>query len=143
MSLPQVVLPGRRGIPPRVNTFTARFWSALEDGALPGTRCNACAHLTFPPRRICIACGAQDPEWIELSGAGTLYSATVIHAGPSLYWAGGPYTVGIIDLAEGPRLVTRVLGALPPPIGSPMQMVVTRHDDGCLFAATLAAAADN
>ena len=140
MSLHTVVLPGRRGIPPRVNTFTARFWTALEEGRLESTRCRACAHLGFPPRRICIACGAQDPEWVELSGAGVLYSSTVIHAGPSLYWAGGPYTVGIIDLAEGPRLVTRVLGSLPPPIGSRMQIVVTRHDDGCLFAAIPAAA---
>lgn len=140
MSLQTVVLPGRRGIPPRVNTFTARFWTALEEGRLESTRCRACEHLGFPPRRICIACGAQDPEWVELSGAGVLYSSTVIHAGPSLYWAGGPYTVGIIDLAEGPRLVTRVLGSLPPPIGSRMQIVVTRHDDGCLFAAIPAAA---
>jgi len=140
MSLQTVVLPGRRGIPPRVNTFTARFWNALEEGRLESTRCRACTHLGFPPRRICIACGAQDPEWVELSGAGVLYSSTVIHAGPSLYWAGGPYTVGIIDLAEGPRLVTRVLGSLPPPIGSRVQIVVTRHDDGCLFAAIPAAA---
>ena len=140
MSLQTVVLPGRRGIPPRVNTFTARFWNALGEGRLESTRCRACTHLGFPPRRICIACGAQDPEWVELSGAGVLYSSTVIHAGPSLYWAGGPYTVGIIDLAEGPRLVTRVLGSLPPPIGSRMQIVVTRHDDGCLFAAIPAAA---
>jgi hypothetical protein len=48
--------------------------------------------------------------------------------------------VGIIDLAEGPRLVTRVLGSLPPPIGSRVKIVVTRHDDGCLFAAIPAAA---
>ena len=135
MNLRTVVLPGRRGIPPRVNAFTGRFWTALESGTFSTTRCNACQHITFPPRRICVACGAQEPAWMDLSGAGVLYSATVIHAGPSLYWAGGPYTVGIIDLDEGPRLVTRVLGALPPAIGSRMQLVVTRHDDGCLFAA--------
>jgi len=133
--LPVVVLPGKRGIPPRTNTFTDRFWRALDDGALLGTRCEACTKLSFPPRRICTACGAQETSWVEFSGKGTLYSATVIHAGPSLYWAGGPYTVGIVDLEEGVRLITRILGAIAPPIDSPMQMVVTRHDDGCLFAA--------
>lgn len=135
MSLPTVVLPGKRGIPPRVDIFTARFWQGLEEERFLCTRCTGCARLSFPPRPVCVDCGARDIAWVELSGHGTLYSATVIHAGPSLYWAGGPYTVGIVDLVEGPRLITRVLGALAPPIGSAVQIVVTRHDDGCLFAA--------
>jgi hypothetical protein len=135
MSLQVVVIPGPRGIAPRVDAFTARFWSALAQGQFLTTRCSDCARIAFPPRRFCPGCGATEAAWIELSGRGMLYSATVIHAGPGSYWAGGPYSVGVVDLAEGPRLVTRILGAIPPPIGSALRLVLTRHDDGVLFAA--------
>lgn len=142
MSLPVVVIPGRRGIVPRIDTFTARFWSALENGEFLGTRCAQCGRRSFPPRRVCPDCGSEACKWVPLTTYGTLYSATVIHAGPGSYWAGGAYTVGIVELADGIRLLTRILGAIPPPIGSRLQLVLTRHDDGCLFAAIASPEAD-
>lgn len=135
MSLPVVVLPGRRGLVPRIDAFTRRFWDSLEQGEFLGSRCMQCGRRSFPARRVCPGCGSIDTEWIPLATQGKLYSATVIHAGPGAYWAGGAYTVGIVDLDDGVRLLTRILGPIPPPIDSAVQLVLTRHDDGCLFAA--------
>ena len=133
MSLQIIDAPGARALAPRVDRFTAQFWDALAAGELRTTRCTACARASFPPRRFCAHCGAGHTEWFTLSGSGTLYSYTTIHAAPSMFPT--PYTLAIVDLDEGVRLVTRLLDEYAPRIGARVRIVVTRHADGCLFAA--------
>ena len=138
MSLPIIEVPGARPWPPRTTTFTARFWEALAEGRFVTTRCRACSRMSFPPQSHCADCLGREVEWIELSGHGRLYSATRVHAGPARFAAELPYTVGIIDLDEGLRLVTRLLAdASVAHLDHDMSLVVTRHEDGPLFAAML------
>lgn len=128
-----------RPLAPRASDFSRSFWDALAKGVLVTTRCTACTRPSFPPRPNCPACGSDRHEWFELSGRGSLYSRTRIHAagGPFAWLA--PYSVGIIDLDEGVRLLTRLLpSASCLPLDSAVRLVVLRHSDGPLFAAVAA-----
>jgi uncharacterized OB-fold protein len=130
-----VTLP-RPYAPPK-NAFGAPFWHALAAGRFTTTRCAACGAATFPPRPICPHCHAARHEWIELDGRGRLYSATRIHAAGGAFAAFAPYSVGLVDLDEGIRVLTRLLpSASALPLDSRVQLVVLRHPDGPLFAAT-------
>lgn len=135
MSLPIVSCLGPRPLAPRLTEFTGRFWSSLQRGCLETTQCLGCQRISFPPAPTCRGCGGRESEWVELSGRGTLYSCTTIHAAPALFSAQVPYQVAIVDLAEGIRLVAGVLpnGELPA-LDSDCELVVTQYEDGPLFA---------
>lgn len=136
MTLAIVRQQGLRPYPPRASVFTRRFWQALETGQFLCTRCRECARASFPPRPFCPHCWSEDVEWVALSGRGTIYSLTRVHAAPALFSALAPYHVGIVDLAEGPRIATRLLGIDEGfPIGAPVVIEVQLYDDGPLFAA--------
>jgi uncharacterized protein len=74
-------------------------------------------------------------DWVRLSGRGKLHARTTIHAAPSIFQAEVPYSVGIIDLDEGPRLIAKVIDG-EGRIGNDdlVQLVVLAYDDGPLFA---------
>jgi uncharacterized OB-fold protein len=137
MNLAIVPMDGARPLAPRVNAYTTRFWEALAAGRLETTRCAACQRASFPPRQFCPGCGGRQLQWFELRGTGTLYAQTTVHAAPSMFPV--PYTLAIVDLDEGIRVVTRLLheGTVPP-LDSRVRLVVTRFTDGCLFAAVTA-----
>lgn len=138
MTLPIIVREGRRAFPPRISVHTRPFWEALDEGRFLLGSCPACSRLSFPPSSFCPGCGGRAPEWREASGQGTLYSLTTVHTGPPQLMADGPYAGAIVDLAEGVRLVTEWIGDRGAELDSPIELVVTRYADGCLFAARLA-----
>jgi len=73
--------------------------------------CGACGgKQIFPPRALCPQCGSSELRWQRASGAGTVYSTTVVRDRPE---HGGDRNIALIDLAEGARLMSRVEG-LPP-----------------------------
>ncbi|MDR0360928.1 MAG: Zn-ribbon domain-containing OB-fold protein [bacterium] len=86
----------------------APFWEALDAGRLTTTRCRACAHLTFPPKVLCPACWDRDLEWVGLAGRGRLASFTEVCVAPSYFVAEAPYVLGLVDLEEGVRVLSRV-----------------------------------
>lgn len=74
------------------------------------TRCTDCSHPFFPPGPVCPECSSQNVEWFDASGRASLYSY-VIHERPLPNWdTEGPRSVAIIELAEGPRLISSVVG---------------------------------
>lgn len=82
----------------------------LRAGVLRVARCGACGTAAFPPPRVCPRCGARDAaEWFTASGRGTLWSAVVFHK-TYLPEHPAPYPVAVVELAEGPRLVTTLTG---------------------------------
>lgn len=131
MTLPRIGMSGARPWPPRATDHTRRFWDALGEGRFVTTRGKTSGKITFPPKPFCPYDWGREVEWVELSGRGTLYSQTVIHAVPAAFQAEAPIRNGIVDLAEGLRVAARILGA--PALDSEVECVVLDYDDGPLF----------
>lgn len=84
-----------------------RFLEALKEGKLKGTRCTRCNTLYFPPRANCTAQCLTDEhiKWEELSGEGTILSFSEVQISPAGFERYAPYTVCVVDLKEGGRLL--------------------------------------
>ncbi len=83
-----------------------RFLSALREGRLEGTQCTRCNVLYYPPRANCKKCLSDDKiNYINYSGEGKLLSFSEVHVPPAGFEAFAPYTVCVVDLKEGGRLV--------------------------------------
>ena len=136
MKLPEVRSSRPRAFAPVGSAFSKRFWQALEAGRFETTLCDGCGSVQYPPRPRCSECHGGKLQWIALSGRGRLYSKTRIEsAGGSFAWM-APYSIGIVDLEEGVRVLTRLLhDASSLPLDSEVQLVVIHHTDGPLFAA--------
>lgn len=126
----------RTPLVPEYSGFTETFRQGLEAGKFMTTRCAACGKLTFPPKQHCPACWSEDMNWTELSGHGILYARTTIHAAATQFRDEVPFSVGIVDLEEGVRLVTGLIDE-PGRItnDAAVSLVILSYDDGLLFAA--------
>lgn len=121
--------------PPRRSQFTSTFWEALAQGRFLATRPSGGGTIFFPPRDFNPVDMSRDIQWVELSGRGSLYSVTSIHAAPEAFQALIPYQVCIVDLVEGPRIATLFLGPVDTPLDTETELVVIRYSDGVGFAA--------
>lgn len=88
----------------------ARYYAYLAEGRFMIQRSRSSGRYVFYPRVLEPGTGAADLEWVEASGEGTVYATTVTRRRPE---KGGDYNVALIDLAEGPRMMARVVG-IPP-----------------------------
>ena len=77
----------------------------LKDGRLMGSACRKCGYTTFPPRADCPECLSDEFEFKEFSGRGTLFTYSTIAAAPTGFDDEVPYTVAVVDLEEGGRLL--------------------------------------
>jgi uncharacterized OB-fold protein len=86
------------------------FFEAAAQGRLELQRCADCERFQFPPRLICVHCSSRSVVWTVTSGRGTVYSFTVVWRPPTPAFADDvPYTVALIDLDEGPRMMTNIV----------------------------------
>ncbi|MGW7068116.1 bifunctional MaoC family dehydratase N-terminal/OB-fold nucleic acid binding domain-containing protein [Streptomyces sp. NPDC054855] len=100
-----------RGKRPRpvINRDNAGFWEGVARHQLLIQRCGGCRTLRFPWLPGCNACGSLVWDTVEASGEGTVYSYVVMHHPPFPAFD-PPYAVGLIELAEGVRMVSNVVG---------------------------------
>lgn len=101
--------PGARRPRPVVNRDNAGFWDGVARHQLLIQRCTSCSALRFPWLPGCNACGSPEWDTVAASGAGTVYSYVVMHH-PAFPAFDPPYAVGLIELAEGVRMVSNVIG---------------------------------
>jgi len=95
---------------PRPDRDTAPFWEAQRNRELRLQRCSECGVFRFPVTPMCPECRSFDFEWTLCSGRGTVYSYTVVrHQTHPAFPV--PYTMALVELAEGPRLVAQLRGA--------------------------------
>jgi uncharacterized OB-fold protein len=98
---------------PTADHDSAPYWQALLDGKLLVQKCTECGDYQLYPRDRCLACRGP-VTFVEASGRGTIYSFTVIrqnYARPFRDWI--PYVVALVELEEGPRLMTNVIDCDP------------------------------
>ncbi|GAA5236886.1 Zn-ribbon domain-containing OB-fold protein [Verticiella sediminum] len=87
------------------------FWDACRAGRLDLQRCTACGHVRYPISRFCPRCLSEDHAWTTMSGRGTVFSYVVFHRA---YHPGFkedvPYNVALVQLEEGPRMYSNIVG---------------------------------
>jgi len=87
------------------------FWDACKAGELRMQRCTACGHIRYPINLVCPQCLSAAVEWTRLSGRGTVFSYIVFHqVYHPAYKDDVPYNVAMIQLEEGPRMFSNVVG---------------------------------
>ncbi|HJQ83806.1 MAG TPA: Zn-ribbon domain-containing OB-fold protein [Candidatus Binatia bacterium] len=111
---------------PRIDEESRGFWEALARHELYFQRCRACGTNRLYPRAVCPACLSSATEWVRASGRGTVYSFTVTHQNQAPGFREElPYVLAIVELEEGVRLMTNVVGCAPDAvrIGMPVEVV--------------------
>jgi uncharacterized protein len=86
---------------------TQHFWDGTAAGELRLQRCDACAHVYFPPRPFCPACASRKVSIFVASGDATLYSYVIHHLPVPGFTP--PYAIAVVQLAEGPRMMTNIV----------------------------------
>ncbi len=110
---------------------TEEFWAATAEGRLLLRRCDDCATFIWYPRGHCPACGSLRTSWHQASGHGTVYTFTVVHRSMLEGFRDAlPYVIAYVELDEGPRILTNIVGCDPDAleVGAPVNVVF--HDTG-------------
>lgn len=87
------------------------YWEGIARGELLIQRCDACSRPVFYPRSICPHCFSDQLSWIAASGKGTIYAYTVVHQAFGAFAGDVPFIVAIVELEEGVRMMTRIIGS--------------------------------
>jgi uncharacterized protein len=94
---------------------TEPFWDATKKQELTYPTCNACNTIVFFPRRHCPACGGTEMTWHKSKGEGTVYTYSVIRQNRNPAFKDlGAYALAFIDLDEGFRMMSNVMGVSDP-----------------------------
>ena len=88
-----------------------KYKEALIGGKFLGLQCNKCKGYTVPPKKVCIECGSEDVDIIEVAGKGEIRTYTVIRVAPEGFTA--PYIVAMVELVEGPWVMGNIIDVDP------------------------------
>jgi len=110
---------------PKPTPETAHYWQGTKQGELRLQRCDDCENVYFPPRPFCPECACREVTEFVASGDATLYSYVINHMPHPAF--DGPYAIAVVELAEGPRLMTNLVNVEQTPealiIDSPYRVV--------------------
>jgi uncharacterized protein len=96
---------------PTIDLETQPFWDGLKEGKFLLRHCNACGTDHYYPRPFCPTCWSDDVSWKEASGRGKVYTYSVVHVNDlPPFNERVPYVAAIVELDEGPRLMTNIEG---------------------------------
>ena len=94
---------------------TERFWEGTRHGELWIQRCATCATAYFYPRSGCPHCSSTDVAWERASGRGSLHTYVISHRAAPGYGADVPYAIAVVELEEGPRMMSNIVGVVNNP----------------------------
>jgi hypothetical protein len=119
--------------PPTVTEENRPFWDGAAAGKLMMQQCGECSHIRYPIQPLCPVCLSEQVSWTELSGRGTVFARVVYHRAFNKAWAEDvPYNMVLVQLAEGPRMYSNVVGSANDDIkvGDPLVAVYEEGPDG-------------
>jgi uncharacterized OB-fold protein len=103
--------PKAQPIRPTINAVNRPFWDGCRSGQLLVQCCTHCERLRYPAAAVCPSCLSRDAEWQPMSGRGKVFSFVVFHRAYHPAWEGKvPYNVSLIELDEGPIMLSNVIG---------------------------------
>jgi hypothetical protein len=124
------------------------YEQSLNEEKIMGSKCKKCGALALPPRPICVSCFGSEMEWVQFKGTGKLAAFTSIVVAPPYmlkegFGRGNPYTVGVVELDEGVKVVSRIVGVdskKPEQIkvGTPLKAEFIKKGEGADMKAILA-----
>ena len=95
---------------PELTNLTRPFWEAAKEGKLLVQRCCNCGERIFYPRNICTNCMSSNLEWVQVEGRGKVHTFTIVHYPPFPSFQNDvPYVLAVIELKEGPRMLTNIV----------------------------------
>ncbi|HEX5367361.1 MAG TPA: OB-fold domain-containing protein [Acidimicrobiales bacterium] len=122
-------------IEPPVTELSQPFWDATRERRLVAQRCQRCQRFVWYPRRACPGCLGHDTlRWEPVAGEGTIYTFNVMRRpGNPMMADEVPYVIALVDLDEGYRMSTNVVGTAPEAVACDQRVTVdwsTVLDDG-------------
>jgi uncharacterized OB-fold protein len=115
---------------PEPTPVSRPFWEAARKRVLSLQRCGKCADYIFYPRSLCPHCGGAELAWIEASGRGTVYSFTIARRPTMIGFQDEvPYVIAIVELDEGPRMTTNIVGCDPESVRIDMRVEAVFEDE--------------
>lgn len=111
---------------PTIDDDTRPWWDAAREGRLLLRRCRSCGAVHYYPRTFCPTCWSDDVEWMEAGGRATLYTHSTVYVNDlPPFGEQVPYVAAVVDLEEGPRMMSRVVDCEPADleVGMALQVV--------------------
>jgi len=105
-----------RPLPQPITPETKPFWDGLREQKLMIPKCNDCGRAFFYPRIVCPLCHSRNVGWVEASGRGRLYSFEIAYQTIGrTFKVKPPYVLAMIELEEGPRMLSNLINVEPDP----------------------------
>jgi uncharacterized OB-fold protein len=95
---------------PKPTPETKPFWDAAKQHQLRIQRCRDCAQHYFYPRPLCPHCLSRNVEWVDCSGRGRLHTFVINYRPPRNFPLQQPFIIGIVELDEGVRMMSNIVG---------------------------------
>jgi len=110
---------------PYIHDETRTYWEGAKNHELLVRKCRVCGAYHYYPRDLCPSCFSFDVDWVRASGRGIVYSFTVCHRPARGFEEDVPYNIAIIELEEGIRMMSTVVGCPNADIriGMPVEVV--------------------
>ncbi|MCD6568003.1 MAG: Zn-ribbon domain-containing OB-fold protein [Dehalococcoidia bacterium] len=114
---------------PQPNEDTRPFWDSCKEHRLRFQKCRICGHVRWPPSIVCPVCYAHDFDWLIASGKGKIYTFTIYHQVQHKAFKNDiPYVTAIVELKEGPHLLTNIVECVPAQVMCDMPVEVVWED---------------
>jgi uncharacterized protein len=115
-----------------VTTETKPFWDATINGQLMLPHCSVCSATLWYPKGFCPLCSSSSIEWVPSSGRGVIYSFSITRKGAGVWADHSPYVIAYVELDEGPRVLTNIVGCDVDAvrIGMPVEVVFNPTPEG-------------
>ena len=115
---------------PKVVPDTAAFWAATAEHRLEVPYCRTCGEAVWYPRGHCPNCYSTDLESRPMSGRGSVYTFSIVRRGEGPYAEVTPYVIAYVELEEGPRIATNIVGIDPEQVEVGMAVEAVFEDTG-------------
>ncbi|WP_261553968.1 Zn-ribbon domain-containing OB-fold protein [Frankia tisae] len=114
---------------PTIEDENRPFWDAARQGRFLIARCASCGRAHHYPRPFCPFCWSEDVSWEDASGLATLYTYSTVFVNDLHPFAERiPYVAALVDLAEGPRVMTNIIDADPADLHIGMPLTVAYRE---------------
>ncbi len=129
----------KRPLPTPQTPEAKPYWDGLKEGKLMMPKCDDCGHVFFYPRIACPSCHSRNVGWMQASGKGKLFSFEIAHRSLNpAFKIEAPYILAMVELEEGPRMMSNLINIDPDPAvvkcDMPVEVVFEKQNDDVTIA---------